>query len=134
MEEHKTKSGHAFHYERQEVPRKDGTPMRWHDVWATISPKNTEEETLSFSWNLVLDMAAWLKTEHADQNFRIIVGWDKSVRTHQGQIFKIFEPANELDFILACETAENYRAVRFQSLAPLPGWQKDVFRNENHGA
>ena len=99
MTEHETESGHAFHYERQEVPLKDGTPLRWHDVWAAIVPKDTEQNTLLFAWALVLEMATWLRSEHIDQNFRIIVGWDRSVRTHQGQIFKIFEPATELDFV-----------------------------------
>jgi hypothetical protein len=129
MREHQTETGHAFYYETHTIPQKDRSPLFWHDVWATIRPKNTEDETLTFCWSLVLQMAAWLKNKKIDQDFRIIVGWDKSVREHQGQIFKIFEPVEELDFVLSCATAEQYRESRAQSLAPLPGWQKDVFRN-----
>jgi hypothetical protein len=131
MKTYQTQSGHNFHYEPQEVPLKDGTPVRWDDVWATITPKDTEQNTLSFSWDLVREMAVWLKAKRVQHNFRIIVGWDKSVREHQGQIFKIFEPAEAIDLVLGCATADEYRVSRPQSLAPLPGWQKDVFTKRN---
>lgn len=109
--------------------------VSWYDVGTCITPKQTEEETLKYAWYIVRELAGWIDTQkpRVSDNFRIIVGWSKKVRDHQGQIFKIWEKNDELPFIYASESYQEYSKKREKGYILLKGWQKDVFSKHKQG-
>lgn len=124
--------GEDFWSKAESIPRKDGTRASWHDVGTCITPKHTEEETLKHAWHFVRELAGWIDIQkpRISDNFRIIVGWSKKVRVHQGQIFKIWESNEELPFICSSESYQEYSQKREKDYILLKGWQKDVFQKQ----
>lgn len=127
--------GSEFHYEVLSIPKKSGEEVFWHDAVACITPEKTEEESLKKAWQLVQNLAKWLKKtakKNPDiENFRIIVGWSKKTRERQGQIFKIWKHNEHLDEIISSKSLEEYKnKLEDDWQAPFKGWQKDVFDKE----
>jgi hypothetical protein len=99
-------------------------------VAAVIAPERTPEETLAHTWRLLQSLAEWVIQRAANlpptERYMLIVGWSKSVREMQGQIFKAGGTIENVREVVASpdweawERASGYRAL-------LPNWQKDVF-------
>jgi hypothetical protein len=94
---------------------------------ALIVPSQSKEETLKHAWSLVRSLARWV-FDRADglpttERYIIIVGWSRSVRGLQGQIFKVGGDRDELRVI---SEAPDW-SIREHAL--LPRWEKDVFHS-----
>ncbi len=51
MTTHRTETGRVFHSKRHSVPSNTREHLCWYDVWATIEPKHTSQETLAIAWS-----------------------------------------------------------------------------------
>ena len=112
---------------RMQIPRSDtwGT-----QVAATVLPSPTKEETLRHAWGLARSLARWvLARAHeltTDERCIVIVGWSKSVRPLQGQIFKMGGSLDILARLADCADWQAAQKVPGQQI-PLIRWEKDVF-------
>lgn len=135
----KLKFGKNFKYEVVSVPNKDGELVYWHDASASITAEIDEKKTLEKAWELVVDLAEYLKKKVKKKpsvtSFRIIVGWSKEAREGQGQIFKIWHSNEELDLILAANSLKDYQdKTELKHYIPFKGWQRDIFEDKKEGA
>jgi hypothetical protein len=109
----------------------DGHEMQCHDVVVCITPKTDASTTLVHAWGILRELANWVleefKNHPADETFRIIIAWSKTVRDQQGHIFKVWGNLDQLREIANCETPEDCSARFGAGWTPLPNWQKDVF-------
>lgn len=100
-------------------------------VGACIRPERDPAATLDKAWRTVQALARYLLSEvailPADERYEIIVGWSRSVRPLQGQIFKLGGDAARLKLICSCQSYLDYEANSGQAALRL-NWQKDVFR------
>ncbi len=59
---------------------------------AVIAPLESRDATLAYSWDLIRKLASWVVRHTSDlpatERYCVIVGWSRSVRELQGQIFK----------------------------------------------
>ena len=98
-------------------------------VATTITPCKTEVETLQCAWNVVRSLAAWVlrnsDTLPINERFELIVGWSRTVRQAQGQIFKTGGLASDLKRIVSLPEEE--AMVSFEKCGLRTHWQKDVF-------
>lgn len=104
--------------------------MHGTSVAAMIVPARTPEETLAHAWLLLQSLAGWVIEHGASlpttERYLLIVGWNKSVREMQGQLFKAGGTIENVRQIVASpdweawERTSGYRAL-------LSNWQKDVF-------
>lgn len=93
---------------------------------AVITPAASKEATLVRAWDLARNISHWILA-HADglpatERYCVIVG--RSVRQHQGQIFKI---CGERSVIAAAADAGNWTQNGY---APLLHWEEEVFSKE----
>lgn len=99
-----------------------------------IKPRRGKEETLILAWKTVRELAKWLLDQSDDLSghvrYQIVIGWSKTIRRQQGQIFKIFGDADRLRLILNCENYRQFSEIAPDNWVPLPGWEKDVFTKE----
>jgi len=76
-----------------------------------IAPLETRDATLTHSWKLIRNQADWLLRHTRDlpptERYCVIVGWSRTVRKLQGQIFR------------ACGDQ-----ARMQSIADSTGWRQ----------
>jgi hypothetical protein len=99
-------------------------------VAAVVMPEQSKEATLTRAWGMVRRLADWVLT-HADElppkeRIFVIVGWSRSVRTLQGQIFKAGGDIETIRAIAASEDWSHFEQ-KTQYRALLPRWEKDVF-------
>ncbi len=112
---------------RMQIPRR-GT---WGtQAAATVVPSPTKEETLNHAWGLARSLARWvLARAHeltTDERCIVIVGWSKSVRPLQGQIFKMGGSLDILATLAQCADWQTAQKIPGQQI-PLVRWEKDVF-------
>jgi hypothetical protein len=114
----------------------DGRHVHCQDVAVCIVPKNDPSTTLTYAWEVFRELATWvleeLKDRHADETFRIIIAWSKTVREHQGHIIKVWGNLDRIREIATCVTPEDCSAIFGAGFTPLPNWQKDVFNKSNN--
>ena len=112
---------------RMQIPRRDNCGTQ---VVATIVPLPTKEETLNRAWSLARSLARWiLARAHeltADERCIVIVGWSRSVRRLQGQIFKMGGTLDILCRLAECADWKTAQKIPGQQI-PLIRWEKDVF-------
>ena len=110
--------------ERHQFPQRDfcGT-----QAVAVILPSLTKEETLKHAWSLIRSMAGWIIDRAGDhpatERYIIIVGWSRSVRPLQGQIFK---KGGDREMIRAVADHTDWSQHEH---ALLSRWEKDVFES-----
>jgi hypothetical protein len=96
---------------------------------ATITPRENEPQTLRDAWKLVQELASWLLQEGTSlpesERYEIIVGWSRSVRPQQGQIFKTGGTRGDLQRIVGSPTAESFVSPEHNPLRS--NWQNNVF-------
>lgn len=113
--------------DRMQIPRRDtwGT-----QVAATVAPLVTKEETLDHAWTLARSLACWILARAQeltpDERCFVIVGWSKSVRPLQGQIFKMGGTLDILASLAECADWKTAQKIPGQQI-PLFRWEKDVF-------
>ena len=97
-------------------------------VAATIVPGNTEAGTLQNAWDVVRRLAEWTIRNGvnlpADERFELIVGWSRSVRPMQGQIFKTGGVRCDLQCIASSPTYDEFVSAEHNPLRT--NWRKDV--------
>lgn len=136
----KSTYGKDFKYEVVSVPDKDGKLIYWHDISASITAEIDEEKTLNKAWELVVDLAEYLKKKIKKKpsvtSFRIIVGWSKEAREEQGQIFKIWRSNEELEVIINSKSLKDYQETteHYKHYIPFKGWQRDIFKDKKGNA
>jgi hypothetical protein len=90
-----------------------------------IMPNATKDATLMRAWRLVRSIAHWIiacGTElPVNERYEIIIGWSKSVRKLQGQIFKV---SGDRAAVQAIADSESWIQC---GCVPLLRWEKDVF-------
>jgi hypothetical protein len=98
-------------------------------VAATITPKESQAETLTFAWALTQQLASWLLAEAQslpkNERYEVIVGWSASVRPRQGQIFKTGGTRSDIHRVVASPTSESLTSHDHNPLRN--NWQYDVF-------
>jgi hypothetical protein len=97
---------------------------------AMITPERTPEATLAQAWCLLQSLAEWVVQRAANpppsDRYMLIVGWSKSVREKQGQVFKAGGTIENIRQIVASPDWDSWQRVSGHR-ALLPPWQKDVF-------
>jgi hypothetical protein len=96
---------------------------------ATLTPGESEMQTLQNAWAIVRNIAAFLLERRESlpesERYEIIVGWGRAVRPGQGQIYKTGGGAVELLKIVKAATHEDVTSLDHSPLRLK--WQKDVF-------
>src|SRR4051812_23581576 len=82
--------GDEGHLSRGPIPRLD---VHGTSVAAMITPERTPEETLARAWRLLQSLSEWVVHRASaelppTERYSLIVGWSKTVRDKQGQVFK----------------------------------------------
>lgn len=125
------KYGAEFFYRPFTFRKVDGREFQCHDIVVCITPKQDPATTLEYAWEVLRELALWacdeFKDHPASETYRIIVGWSKSVREHQGQIFKIWFDLARVREVAECATPEECSARFGSGQTPFDNWQKDVF-------
>jgi len=128
------KYGDEFCYDRLVIRQADGRTIICHQACVCIKPSQDKEATLAFAWQVARDLAHWLITTYDavpdDERFQIIVAWSKSVRKHQGHIFKIWGFKESMRIIASCESYREYASSTGNWQVPMLNWEKDVFASE----
>ena len=128
------KHGSEFWCRPFTVTKADGRKFSCHDVGVCIGPKQDKKSTLEFAWGVFRELAEWVCDKFASapagESFRIIIAWNRSVRPHQGHIFKIWAELENIRLASECEKYQDYARRFGSSWAPLPNWEKDVFEEK----
>jgi hypothetical protein len=105
-------------------------PIPGQSIYATqaaavIIPEATKDATLRRAWESVRAIARWILAHGselpASERYGIIVGWSRSVRERQGQIFKLVGDRMEVKTVADSESWPQCGRT------PLIRWEKDVF-------
>jgi hypothetical protein len=127
LEEFRAQFGPESVIDRMQIPRRDAWGTQ---VAATVVPSPTKEETLRHAWSLARSLARWvLARAHeltTDERCIVIVGWSRSVRPLQGQIFKMGGSLDILATLAKCADWQTAQKTPGQQI-PLTRWEKDVF-------
>jgi hypothetical protein len=98
--------------------KSDGSEFQCHDICVCITPKQDEASTLDYAWGVLRELAEWACHEFQDhpttETYRIVVGWSKSVREHQGHILKIWCDLARVREVAGCVRPEDC-STRFGS-------------------
>lgn len=128
------KYGEEFVFHRFTVPHRDGHLITCREAAVCIVPKEDRESTLAFGWQIVREVAQWLiasfDTVRDDEAFRIILAWSRSVRPHQGHIFKVWGYKERIRTIAASPAYADYAKAVGDNWVPMPGWEKNLFDPE----
>lgn len=109
----------------------DGSSVNFHEIIVCITPRGDVQSTLKYAWEVLRELAVWACEEFADrpksETYRIVVGWSKSVREHQGHIVKIWRDLADVREIAGFTTPDECAARFGSGWTPFHNWQKDVF-------
>jgi len=112
----------------------DGSEFHCYDIGVCITPKHDAASTLDYAWGVLRELAEWVCEEFKDrptsETYRIVIGWSKAVRKHQGHIFKIWLDLARIREVAGCVTPEDYSARFGSGWTPFHNWQKDVFNQK----
>jgi len=128
------KFGEEFVFEHLSIPSAGGERLSCHQACVCITPKKNQEDTLAFAWDVLREVAAWLagtlEQYSEEERFQLIVAWSKSVRPHQGHIFKVWGFKERIRMIAGCVSYQDYVRAAGDNWAPMPRWEKDVFEQK----
>jgi len=128
------KYGDEFHG-KPTFRKADGGSLYCHDIGVCITPKGDAGSTLVYAWEVLRELAVWaceeFKGRPANETYRIVVAWSKSVRENQGHIVKIWCNLADVRVVAGFRTPEACSAHFGAGGTPFQDWQKDVFEQKD---